>query len=385
MTRQFGLKLLLAVALLGLTAWIVSRTEWVDVQMPTTPHGEAAHDSLYAVKKLLARLGAHAVSPLNLDKMPPAGATLVLSSRHWSLFPGRDGPLRRWVESGGHLVIDDALLADEKLSAWIPIQIARPPAAASAPPPRGAPAGAGRCAELAEAGDLPGAYGAPRSYRICSRGFRTLKASGEVLWSLAGPQGAEFLRVPVGRGMVTARTGFGLFDNLELFRADHALAAVAALRLQPGAEVWFVDAESRPPLLSVIWHSGAPVVLLGALVIGLAIWRGAPRFGPPAPTPPTARRSVAEQIRGTAHFIWQRNGSALHRAQLRALDDAARSRVPQLDRLDRRHRAEAIARLTAVDAQALQRAMDTTLASPRGALPNALAVLESARRRLLAR
>src|SRR5205814_1400357 len=154
--------------------------------------------------------------------------------------------------------------------------------------------------------------------RICGGGIRGLKTSADVLWSLVGSQGAEFLRVPVGRGVVTARSGYGLFGNLELFRADHALATVAMLRLRPGDEVWFIADEARSPLLSVIWSSGAPAVLLAALVLGLALWRGAVRFGPAAPSAALARRSVAEQIRGTAHFIWLRNGAALHRAQLRA-------------------------------------------------------------------
>ncbi|HMC15462.1 MAG TPA: DUF4350 domain-containing protein, partial [Albitalea sp.] len=188
-----------------------------------------------------------------------------------------------------------------------------------------------------------------------------------------------------GRGVVTARSGYGLFGNLELFRADHALATVAMLRLRPGDEVWFIADEARSPLLSVIWSSGAPAVLLAALVLGLALWRGAVRFGPAAPSAALARRSVAEQIRGTAHFIWLRNGVALHRAQLRALDEAARSRVHQHDRLDRRARAEAIARLTALDADHLMRAMDTTLKRRRGELPHALTLLESARRRLMSR
>jgi hypothetical protein len=206
-----------------------------------------------------------------------------------------------------------------------------------------------------------------------------------VLWSLNGSNGAEFLRVSVGRGAVTARSGYALFDNQEILRADHALATVAALRLKAGDEVWFVNAETRPPLLTVIWNSGAPAVLLGALALGLALWRGAVRFGPRAPNAALARRSVAEQIRGTAHFIWQRNGGALLRAQLRALDEAARGRVHQHERLDRRSRAEAIAKITALDADALARAMDPAIQRRRGELPHTLALLESARRRLVSR
>jgi hypothetical protein len=312
------------------------------------------------------------------------------------MFPGRDAPLRRWVEEGGHLVIDDLTLADDKLFNWVPIRHVTRPGAASAasaaetrprrsPLLTAPPIRSTRCPELLESEDLPGAFGPPRKYRVCGSGIRTLRTAAPVLWSLNGSNGAEFLRVPVGRGAVTARSGYALFDNQEILRADHALATVAALRLKPGDEVWFVNAETRPPLLAVIWNSGAPAVLLGALALGLALWRGAVRFGPRAPNAALARRSVAEQIRGTAHFIWQRNGNALLRAQLRALDEAARGRVQQHERLDRRARAEAIAKITALDADALARAMDPAIPRRRGELPHTLALLESARRRLVSR
>jgi hypothetical protein len=395
LTRDTALKALVALLLVAAAAWIASNTEWVDIEEPVTPHGEAARDPLYAVKQLVRRLGANVVAPPNFERLPPPGATLVLSSQHWNMFAGRDRPLRHWVESGGHLVIDDLMLADDKLFNWIPIRhVTRPAAdaasAASIPLPtrrsRLLPQPpSGRCPELAEPVERSGAFGAPRSYRICGGGIRVLRTTAEVQWSLVGAQGAEFLRVPVGRGFVTARSGYGLFDNLTLFRADHALATIAMLRLQPGDEVWFIADETRAPLLAVIWNSGAPAVLLGALVLGLALWRGAVRFGPAAPTAALARRSVAEQIRGTAHFIWLRNGAALHRAQLRALDEAARTRVHQHDRLDRRARAEAIAKLTALDAEPLLRAMDPSLPRRRGELPHTLTLLESARRRLMTR
>ena len=398
-TLESAVKVALALLVLALVAWIVVNTEWVEEEVPTPLRGEAEQDPLYAAKQVLRQLGAKVVAPPNFDRMPPPGATLVLATSHWSMFPGRVEALRRWVEGGGHLVIDDLMLAEEKVFDWIPIRrVPKPgttgtPGAASAPPstpplrrPQWLPsAQRPNCPQLSEPDDLPGAFGPPRKYRVCGGGVRTLGTAAPVLWALHGPHGAEFLRVPVGRGAVTADTGYNILGNLDVLRADHALTAVAALRLRDGDEVWFVTSEKRPPLLTVIWESGAPAVLLGALLLALALWRGAVRFGPRAPGAALARRSVAEQIRGTAHFIWQRNGLALHRAQLRALDDAARSRVPQHERLDRRARADAIAGITAIDADALARAMDTSLKRRRGELSHTLALLESARRRLTSR
>jgi hypothetical protein len=138
--------------------------------------------------------------------------------------------------------------------------------------------------------------------------------------------------------------------------------------------------ETRPPLLTTLWNNGAPVILLGALALAFALWRAGTRFGPRLPALPTARRSVGEQIRGTAAFIAHHGGRALHRAQLRALDSCARSRVHGYDTLIVGERAALLAPLVGIDAHTLARAMNPELGKH---VPSALALLETARRRLL--
>jgi len=397
-TREHLLNALGLVALAGAIAWFVANTEWVDEEIALPPRGEAAHDRQYALKQIVAKLGAKVVAPLNLERVPPPGATLLLRSWYWNMFPGRAEALRQWVEAGGHLVVDDLVFSDEKLLPWIPIRHVSAPAPASAPlakaarpaasaarifPPRGMrPSAARSCSELVEPAAVPPAFDAGRTYRVCGAEGHALRTDAPVLWALETPQGRHFLRVGVGRGQVTVFSAAGILDNQAIFQPDHALAIVAALGVKPGGEVWFVTTEDRSPLLTLIWRHGAPAVLVLGLALALALWRGGVRFGPRAPAAVMARRSVAEQIRGTANFIVQRDGSALHRAQLRALGDAARRHIREHDRLDRRSRADAIARSTSLDANALSRAMDTSIKRSRRELPATLALLESARRRL---
>ena len=397
-TREHVLNALALVALAGAIAWFVTHTEWVDEEVQMPPRGEAAHDRQYALKQIVGKLGAKVVAPQNLQQLPPPGATLLLRSWYWNMFPGREQALRQWVETGGHLVVDDLVFSDDKLLPWIPIRhvsapvpaasSAKPQRAASSPsrpifPPRGMRQFAERsCSDLIEPDAVTPAFDAGRKYRVCGAEGHALRTDAPVLWSLQAAQGHSFLRVGVGRGQVTVFTAAGILDNDAIFQRDHALAVVAALGVKPGGEVWFVTTEDRPPLLTLMWNHGAPALLVFALALALALWRGGVRFGPRAPSAALARRSVAEQIRGTANFILQRDGAALHRAQLRALDDAARRCIREHDRLDRRTRADAIARTTALDANALSRAMDTSIKRSRRDLPAALALLESARRRL---
>jgi hypothetical protein len=401
--------------MLAFGAWVVANTEWADQVVRDPAKGEAAKDSHHAIKQIVRRLGGKVVAPDNLDRLPPVEATLVLSSWNWDLFPEREKVLRQWVESGGHLVTDLS-----KRPAWLAVQtnsaakkrtqpdaVPQPTPQAQAPAadnenddddddepantPVRKPGNASKpfdpprridCFNVVEPESFAPAFEARRSFKLCS-GATVLYLSSKlpVLWSLDGVNGPNVLRAKIGRGQSTVMID-QLSENRLVFEADHALAFIASLDLQRRPEVWFVESESRASLLRLIWRHGKPVVLLGVALLALALWRAAVRFGPSAPLAPLSRRSVAEQIRGTSSFIFQRDSSALHKAQLRQLEQTARRSIRDHDRMDRRSRAEAIARATALDADALVRAMDLTLKRPRRDLLATLTLLETAVRRL---
>jgi len=387
--RDTLLNALLALVVIASAAWIVSNTEWVDEEVRLPARDDAARDRLYAIKHIASRLGATVESPQNLGRLPPANATLVLSAWNWDLFPERDAALRRWVESGGHLVVQGI-----KRPKWIGIDAksvtARRPGPASAPAPAALPTPRERlarsrppCEDVQEDESLLAGAQPPRRYRLCAYGVGSamLTSQARPVWELVGTSGPQWLRVPFGAGRITTSIASPI-NNRDVFDGDNAAIFVAALDLRAGDVVWFADSETRLPLLKAIWQNGTPAVLLGALVIALALWRGGVRFGPRAPLEPLARRSVAEQIRGTASFIFRRDSIALHRAQIRALEQAARRIIRDHDRLERRARADAIALATALDADALARAMDPALKRARRELLTTLALLETAVRRL---
>ncbi|HET6788373.1 MAG TPA: DUF4350 domain-containing protein, partial [Aquabacterium sp.] len=127
MSRDLLIKLLGVLLLGAATWWFVQNTEWVDEPVDGEFQGEARTNDLYVVQQLGRRLGVQSEAFDNLDRLPPPGATLWLDSWHWDLFPERTQSLRRWVESGGHLVIGAQLLDKEHLQSWIPITSEAPP------------------------------------------------------------------------------------------------------------------------------------------------------------------------------------------------------------------------------------------------------------------
>src|SRR5262249_14426876 len=98
----------------------------------------------------------------------------------------------------------------------------------------------------------------------------------------------------------------------------------------------------------------------------------------------TARRSLAEQLRGTARFALRHGGgAALYAAGLRALDEAAVRRVAGYARLTANDRANALKAGTPIARDALTAAIADPHVRRRHDLRQVLAVLEAARRHIL--
>ncbi|MGE5730509.1 MAG: hypothetical protein ACM37U_01115, partial [Gemmatimonas sp.] len=221
------------------------------------------------------------------------------------------------------------------------------------------------------------------SYAVCDvDDSEWLSATRPSSWQLRNAAGAQVVRVPRGRGSVTVINATP-FRYRGLFEADHAALLVAATQLHAGDHVVFMSEDHYDSLLTLAWRYGAPAVTLFLAFLALALWRGSQRFGPLAAETVMARRSLAEQIRGTGRFTlrWG-GGAALHAAAARALAEAAARRVVGYAGLPRDAQVAGIAQLAAVDAAELATAMNYS-ADRSFELRRALALLEMTRRHLL--
>lgn len=395
MSRDAWTRLAVLALLVLAGVWLVRSTEWVEAETETPPRKEAATNRFFAAEHWLRALRIPVERHTGMDRMPPAAARLVLTSAHWDLFPGRAQRLRHWVEAGGHLVLPATMADDKPVADWIPVTLSdrrrqAPRSAASvasAPrPTRAAPLAERNCRSVTESVLIRGAPPPPSTeLRLCASGFwRQLEASPGTapLWVVQGSEGIELLRVPVGAGSVTVIGPYGLLHNHELLRADNPLVVAAALQLDRAAAVWLVTEEARPSLLAWVWRHGWVAVLL-ALAAGAAwLWRDAVRFGPVGSMALPQRRSMHEQVAGTARFLQRHGPAALHAAQVRALHEAAQRRLPGYTRMSGPARIDAIVRATRLDGATLARALQPGPRKPH-LLPAELELLETARRRLV--
>jgi hypothetical protein len=372
-------------AMIALTLWVANNTEWVDRSVPMPLKGEALSNPFYGVQRFANQLGATTAWHRSLT-LPSTDAVVVLSAWNWGIVASRRQSMERWVESGGRLVVDSTLIGGEQeFEKWSGIVLEFKDEDDDKLQTSTAPAPFNPCRRFEEVHGPPPAAPAPRRYWLCDANtYSYLRTERPIDWALRDESGMQALRVGVGRGSVTVFNATP-FQYRDLFDGDHGTLFVVASQFRKGDVIHFLSEEEHPSLLALIWRHGAPVVVLALAAIALMLWRGMVRFGPMAAAPQTARRSLAEQIRGTGEFLARRGGAeSLHRAVVRALDEATVKRVKGYAREGAQERASIVARLTGFDAGALTDA----IYHPRTRRPQdvrrTIALLEAARRLIFA-
>ncbi len=397
----------LVVIALGLLAFYIARnTHWENMTVPAPLRGEALTNPFYAAQKFAEALGATTERRRTLGTLTDAVDVLVLSNWHWDLIDARRRELKQWVEAGGHLVVDNTLIGDEDFANWSGVGWDYPESdeatdsdaraadeeseptgereAAPATPPNVPVRALSTCGALREVDREGNERPESRTLDVCYLDVSSFLDTDEPLaWGLSRDGYLQAVRVAVGSGTVTVLNAEP-FGNRELDTTDHGKLFVAATQLRRGDRIAFLTEEGHPSLLGLMWLHGAPVVLLFIALIAALLWRGGVRFGPLVAPTETARRSLAEQIRGTGRFAMRLgDGKALHVATIRALHEAARKRIPRYESLPHAERIGAIARASGLDEDALATAINHTGARRGAALADTIALLETARRRIL--
>jgi hypothetical protein len=166
-------------------------------------------------------------------------------------------------------------------------------------------------------------------------------------------------------------------------KGDHARIFFKVTDLAHGDALWLYRPMHAEPLPVLLWRLAAPAILFCACAIALWIWRNLPRFGPPAPTPVVARRSLAEQLRANAAIAWRtRRLGALYAAARRGVEETARREIVAYERMPSAARLGAIAERSGIPGDTLRSALAGAPEGNADAQCEAITVLEQARRLL---
>ena len=401
---------ILAVLVL-LAVYIAFNTYWGDDTITTPLQGEAATNQYYSVERLLHAVGIRTQRIASLRVLPPTSNALFMEDLRVDVAHTTLESLEHWVERGGRLVITGTVdWQNQDLQAWSGIapvdDTATPPGAPTppapaTPPPAPSPAQqpaqrparpgqktararmvvtqAAECRPLVEKqhGEATGA-----TLRVCFllQAFQSRRVPD---WALSSDDGLQLVRVAIGRGSLTIIGSPYMLSVRNFLRDDDAQAFIDAVPLRRGDRLMILSETQAEPFVALLWRLAAPAIVLFGVAALLLIWRNLPRFGPLAPVPVAARRSLAEQIRANARFA-RRTGKlgSLREAVRRALDRAAAMRIAGYASRDIPERAAELGKLVGVDPAVLDAAMKPNSADAAPAQRAAIALLEQTRRTL---
>jgi hypothetical protein len=379
-----ALQLLLAVVVVGAGVWVARHTYWDTTTVDDPPKGEAASNPFYAFEHLAVKLGVQTQQVASLQALPNPDGVLMVDDLRGAPPHLRIDALEAWVAAGGRLLVSRNLLrSSPQLQSWTGLGLARPAKDEAAAAPAAVRKGPDAdCSGYSER--IDGSETGRRLSACIGTGRVALSSLRTPAWSLSNGYGFQMLRVAIGKGSVSVIACDCLLDNQGLLRKDHARIVFDAIPLRAGDRVEILNPGTAENLLVLLWRHSAAAIVCGLIVIGLTIWRSLPRFGPIIAAPPPLRRSLAEQIRARAHFAWRtRHFLSLRRAESEALTRAASSRLVRFERMDAAARVDALASHTGLESGALGRALGDGPDGGPEAERAAIALLETARRRLL--
>ncbi|MCC6609731.1 MAG: DUF4350 domain-containing protein [Burkholderiales bacterium] len=284
-------------ALVGLGAiWFFMNFERVTVRERVGMSGEARRNPYLALQRLSGRMGqpARELRTLaDLGRLPARGVLLLPRPR------GDLGRLERdrilgWVAQGGAIVVEaePARTADPILDA-LGVRRVRPSEAIASRP---------RQVTLAGSDDA----------LLVSLPAAQLLESKHAKHSVDAKDGALLVQIPYGRGLATVLVDLAPLRNDAIGRHDHAEFGWRLARAG-GAGGWLLVFDNPEKLSLVDWlrAHAAHALAAAAAFIALWLWRTAPRFGPIAPDPERARRSLLDHLRASGRFLWAAGQGAL--------------------------------------------------------------------------
>lgn len=336
--RRLLILLVLGIVLIA-SAWLLPRLEWVEVDEPARPSGEALRDDSLAARRMINALGyrTRVVHDATELSALPTGATLWLNQALPDAAASRTSEqIAAWVRAGGHAVI--AVPGD-----WQPQRLSRA---------FGIQALGVHQTRSGTRLDIEG-----RSLQVGIRQCDVFTTPHPVVWQAtvkgykprhsddeddsdseapAKAHGGKALddaaaiavaRFRVGRGALTVLCDDRPLLNPNIGQQDNARFAAVVLLEGDRDEVIFATQPEYPSLPAWLWQRAPlPLLALLALVI-LMLWRAGIRFGALQAAPPAARPGLQLHLRALAAFLLRQRQ---HEALLRGPRDELRRLLARL-------------------------------------------------------
>ncbi len=306
---------------LALGGWFVHTFfEFTTQKMWVGYRGEAAKQRFLAAERFLDSNGFQTARASTIAALNPTAprSMVILSAGRQALMNDEVDRLLAWVHAGNHLIVapepvalGDALLdrlqirrggvpqsrrdrrskRDESIDSSRPAGDAQPLQLACQPDNRVTEVALPRTHEklYVELGQQPTLMLDPNQV--------------EHMWT--GASGIQMASLRIGSGRVTVMP-LGIFTNLRIGHFDHAALLHALVTWERDiTAVTIIDQLNRLSLTRWIIDHAIWVVIGLVTLIFLWLWRAIVRFGPIAPDPSVARRSLIDHLAAAGRFQWR--------------------------------------------------------------------------------
>jgi hypothetical protein len=306
MSRTLLLGLLFIVAVGSGAGWFLANFEQVPEQIWVGFQGKARRDHYLAAQRLVQAMGMQAQSMRELPALRtlPEQATLFLPAARQTITPQLREAILLWIHQGGRLIIEaeeihqpDPLL-DELGVERTAIETDE---AVDGEEDEEADAGPVETIEVRLPDELPPVKlhmneGLSVDTEMAARSF-------------GGRYATTVLLLKRGRGDVIVVNDFDIFSNYLIGEHDHAEFLWRLVRLEPTSrEALFFDNPLKLSVLDWLNLHAWPVMVAGAALLLLWLWRAVPRFGPLQPDPERQRRRLLDHLRASGRFLWSNGG-----------------------------------------------------------------------------
>jgi hypothetical protein len=301
------------VTLVALTAiFVLQNVETVVEKEPVPAGAEARRDRFLLAERTLTRLElpVERIGSLDTGTSLSAKTLLVLPARRGAVSRTGLERLREFVERGGHLLVES-----EPIQSSDPVFDAFGIERIDYPWPEDVDLFGDEATRFEDkaagyAKDSPGlvrieAFDGGEPLQVLMRGGESLHVE-DPHWIAGDDEGIRVVQFARGDGLVTAVNDISFATNFEFARGDNAHFLWQLVRTQPQARRVLIYRGHEENLWQWLRRNASAVLLAGAALLALWLWRAMPRFGPLLPDAEPARRRLLDHLAASGRFLWSR-------------------------------------------------------------------------------
>ena len=179
-------------------------------------------------------------------------------------------------------------------------------------------------------------------------------------FTLQDESGIHLLQIKIGKGLLTVLSDNYFLSNYSIGRHDHAylLWLLSAKNLSPDSKAWLLFNSESDSIFTLLWRHAKQACIAFMIFVVVGLWAMQNRLGPVIPDINYKTRNVIEHLRAIARFSWRQDrGMRLFHHSRLACEQTLISRYPVLKGMSIQERTEHIAEILDISPARIQKTL----------------------------